>query len=435
MSNDAPQVPAAATPADTAGQARSRTRRIALFAASTVFVVIAVAAGLYWQLELRNYESTDNAYVGGHVVQITPQTSGTVISVGADDTDVVAAGQTLVKLDPADAQIELEQAQAQLGQAVRETRALYTNNDTLGSSIALREAELTRAQDDLARRREIADSGAVSNEELHHAEISVAAAEAALHTAREQLTTNRSNTDGTSLAQHPNVQRAAARVREAFLAARRGEIVAPLAGQVAKRNVQVGQRVQPGATLMAVIPLDQLWVDANFKEVQLARMRIGQQVTLTADVYGSGITYHGKVAGLGAGTGAAFALLPAQNATGNWIKVVQRVPVRIELDRTELRQHPLRIGLSVKADVDVRDNRGAPIGATATAPADPAVPATDRADQTDVYTSTTHDADVLVDSIIAANLGRRPGAVASAPGNEHSTASMPRQAEVAKAGS
>lgn len=208
MSNDAPQVPAAATPADTAGQARSRTRRIALFAASTVFVVIAVAAGLYWQLELRNYESTDNAYVGGHVVQITPQTSGTVISVGADDTDVVAAGQTLVKLDPADAQIELEQAQAQLGQAVRETRALYTNNDTLGSSIALREAELTRAQDDLARRREIADSGAVSNEELHHAEISVAAAEAALHTAREQLTTNRSNTDGTSLAQHPNVQRA-----------------------------------------------------------------------------------------------------------------------------------------------------------------------------------------------------------------------------------
>jgi membrane fusion protein (multidrug efflux system) len=216
----------------------------------------------------------------------------------------------------------------------------------LAANVALREAEVARAEDDLRRRQGIATSGAVSSEELRHAEVAVAAARAARQAAREQLAANRSNTDGTTVAQHPNVQRAAARLREAFLAAQRGEVLAPIAGQVAKRNVQVGQRVQAGTPLMAVIPLDALWVDANFKEVQLARMRIGQPAAVTADIYGDKVVYHGRVAGLGAGTGAAFALLPAQNATGNWIKVVQRVPVRIEIDPADLKAHPLRVGLS-----------------------------------------------------------------------------------------
>ena len=431
MSNDATPLPTTAAPR----RMRGELRRPALLAATVVVLAIAAGAAVYWQLVLRNTEETDNAYVSGHVVQITPQTGGTVVAVGADDTDQVKAGQTLVKLDPADAQIALEQAQAQLGQAVRETRTLYANNSSLEAAIALRETELTRAKDDLERRRAIADSGAVSNEELHHAEIGVAAAEAALRSARDQLASNRANTDGIAVTEHPNVQRAAARVREAFLALRRGDIVAPVDGEVAKRAVQVGQRIQPGAPLMAVIPLDQLWVDANFKEVQLARMRIGQPATLTADVYGNAVTYKGRVVGLGAGTGAAFALLPAQNATGNWIKVVQRVPVRVELDRDQVRDHPLRVGLSMKVEVDVRDASGAPIGGAPAADA-----GNDRADRTDVYASGTRDADALVDSIIAANLGRAgtraTAAAATLPGSApHSAAAAPTAAQVAKAGS
>ncbi|HEX7155602.1 MAG TPA: HlyD family efflux transporter periplasmic adaptor subunit, partial [Burkholderiaceae bacterium] len=328
-------------------------RRPALILASLILLAVAIGSGLYWLLVARYYEDTDDAYVGGHVVQITPQVAGTVVAVGADDTDVVSRGQMLVRLDPADTRIGLEQSEAQLAEAVRQTRTLYTNNDVLQANVSLREAELARAEDDLARRRSVAGTGAVSREEIRHAELAVAAAEAALQSAREQLRSNLSYTSGTSVERHPNVMAAAAKVRDAFLAARRGEIVAPVAGQIARRAVQVGQRVQPGTPLMAVIPLDDLWVDANFKEVQLGSMRIGQPVTLVADVYGSSVRYHGRLEGLGAGTGAAFALLPAQNATGNWIKVVQRVPVRIELDPAEVRQHPLRVGLSMRATVDV----------------------------------------------------------------------------------
>jgi len=379
-------------------------RRPALILTALVLTVVAIGAALYWFLVARNYEETDDAYVGGRVVTITPQTSGTVIAIGADETDTVTPGQMLVRLDPADAHIDLLGREAQLAQAVRETRTLYANNEVLQANVSLREAELERASDDLERRREVQNTGVVSAEEIRHAELGVASAKAALASAREQLASNRSLTAGTRVSSHPNVLAAAARLREAFLAFKRSEILAPVGGQIARRNVQVGQRVSPGTALMALVPMENLWVDANFKEVQLENMRIGQAVRLIADVYGSRAEYRGRIIGLGAGTGAAFALLPAQNATGNWIKVVQRVPVRIALDPKELRDHPLRVGLSMRATVDVRDRGGALVSAHNEASPD---------NRTEVFDGGEREAQALVDRIIAGNSAPSVGAGSS----------------------
>lgn len=373
-------------------------RRRALSVVMVVFLLIGIGWIAWWYFESRGHETTDNAYVGGNLVQVTPRVAGTVVAIDADDTDLVDAGQTLVRLDPSDARIALEQAEAQLAQAVREARVLYAKDTALEAAVAQRKVELSRAEDDLARRAPLVASGAVSKEDLQHARDAVAAARAALKTANEQLATSRALTQGVRVGEQPSVQRAAARVREAFLAVQRDTIPAPVRGYVAKRSVQVGQQVAPGMPLMAVVPLDDVWVDANFKEVQLRDMRIGQPVTLSADLYGSKVEYRGRVAGLAAGTGGAFALLPPQNATGNWIKVVQRLPVRIELDRKQLAAHPLRVGLSMEVDVDVRDASGPQL---AKAPV-----------KGPVYATTAFDeqaaaADARVGEIIAANLGTR----------------------------
>jgi membrane fusion protein (multidrug efflux system) len=309
--------------------------------------------GLYWAQVLRYHQTTDDAYVGGNVVQITPQISGTVIAIGADDTQFVKAGQPLVRLDQADAHVALDQAEAQLARSVRDVRNLFATTSQLEAAVQLRQTDLAAAASDLARRKRLGTSGAVSGEELQHAVDAVNAAQAGLLAARQQLAANLARVDGTTLNNHPQVRDAAAAVRNAYLTLARTELPAPVAGFVARRNVQLGQRVAPGTPLMAVVPLDQVWVDANFKEPQLAHMRVGQPVRLSADLYGARVVYHGTVAGFGAGTGAAFSLLPAQNATGNWIKIVQRVPVRVALDPHELAAHPLQIGLSMKADVDV----------------------------------------------------------------------------------
>jgi len=406
-------------PQTTAASAGKPTRKKALTAVAAAVLVGGAAYGAYYALVLNHFESTDNAYVQGNVVQITPQIGGTVLAIGADDTDFVKAGQPLVKLDPADAQVALDQAEAQLAQTVREVRTLFVNNDTLKAQIALREADVakaqadvTRAQDDVNRRAPLVATGAVGKEEFNHANAQLTAAKSALTAAqsavvaaREQLAANQSLTDNTSVDQHPNVQRAAARVREAYLALKRAELPAPVTGYVAKRNVQVGQRVQPGAPLMTVVALDQVWVDANFKESQLQKLRIGQPATLVADVYGKKVEYHGAIAGLGAGTGAAFALLPAQNATGNWIKVVQRVPVRIALNPEELAAHPLRVGLSMDAKVDVSNTDGKTLADA---------PRTQTVAQTAVFDQVNRDADGEVRKIIAANLGRGTAVAKSA---------------------
>ncbi|HEU5295844.1 MAG TPA: HlyD family efflux transporter periplasmic adaptor subunit [Burkholderiaceae bacterium] len=393
-------------------------RKPALIAVTAAVLAAGLGYGAYWALVLRHQESTDNAYVQAPVVQITPQVAGTVLAVLVDDTDVVKVGQPLVRLDPADARLTLERAESQLAQTVREVRTLYANNATLEATIKLREAEVARMQsdvaranDDVLRRKPLAATGAVAGEEMHHAEATLAAAQSALAgarsalaAAREQAASNRALTEGTNVEKHPNVERAAAAVREAFLAVQRNELPAPVAGQVARRTVQVGQRITPGTPLMSVIPLDQVWVEANFKEVQLRDMRIGQRVLLKADLYGNRVEYDGRVVGVGAGTGAAFALLPAQNATGNWIKVVQRVPVRVELDPKQLAAHPLRVGLSMVATVDLRETSGASV-LSAQLP--------QRASsQTAVFDTPSAEADRRVHEIIAVNLGRGAARVA-----------------------
>ena len=384
-----------------------------MLALTAVVAIAGVAYGAYWATHLRHFESTDNAYVQAPVVQVTPQVGGTVLAILADDTDIVKAGQPLVKLDPADAKLALERAQAQLAQTVREVRTTYAADQTLGAQIRLREADVarvrtdvTRANDDVNRRRPLVASGAVGGEEMKHAEDALAAAksslagaESALAAAREQATSNRALTEGTSVENHPNVLRAAGAVREAYLALQRMELPAPVSGQIARRTVQVGQRIAAGAPLMAIVPLEQSWVEANFKEVQLRKMRIGQPVKLTADLYGTKVEYDGHVVGLGAGTGAAFALLPAQNATGNWIKVVQRVPVRVEIDSQQLSAHPLRVGLSMEATVDIADQNGAPIAAGAARSSASSA-------STQAFDLPRGDADRMVHDIIAANLGK-----------------------------
>jgi membrane fusion protein (multidrug efflux system) len=358
------------------------------------FLVIGAAYSLYWANVLRYRQSTDDAYVNGNVVQITPQISGTVVSIGADDTQFVKAGQPLVRLDQADAKVAMDQSEAQLAKTVREVRNLFATSAQLRAAVELRRSDLAMAQKDLARRERLGSSGAISTEELQHARDSERSAQAALMSAQQQLAGNQARVDGTTLENHPDIRNASAAVRNAYLTYSRTVLPAPVSGFVARRAVQLGQRVGPGAALMSVVPLDQVWVDANFKEPQLADMRVGQPVTLTADLYGGSFRYHGRIAGFGAGTGSAFALLPAQNATGNWIKIVQRVPVRIALDPREMAEHPLQIGLSMKVEVTVRDGRGERL---------PQLAHNAPAYSTDVFHSVDEAADARVQEIIAAN--------------------------------
>ncbi|MDB5853056.1 MAG: HlyD family efflux transporter periplasmic adaptor subunit [Herminiimonas sp.] len=342
-------------PTQSAPKANNRRRKKILLVVAGVMIVAIAIYALYWFFVSRFVESTDDAYVQGNVVQITPQVAATVTKIYADDTDMVKPGQPLISLDSADADLAVQRAEAQLAQTVREVRTLYASQAQSSANLALREADLARARDDLARRKGLAGSGAVSGEEIRHAELGVTSAQAAVQVAREQLVSGRALTEGTTVAQHPNVLRAASQLQDALLAQSRTTLYAPVGGAVARRSVQVGQRVTPGSPVMSVVPLDQLWIDANFKESQLSQVQVGQPVTVVADLYGGKVKYDGRIAGMGAGTGSAFALLPAQNATGNWIKIVQRVPVRITVDPKQLAEHPLRIGLSVQADVDLHE--------------------------------------------------------------------------------
>ena len=370
-------------------------RRRALLILLTIVLVLGGAWLAYYLLVARWYQDTDAAYVQGNIVSITAQTPGTVLAIHADDGMRVKAGQVLVQLDPNDARVAFDQAEANLAATVRQVRGLYSSVDAAQADIAAREVAVAQARADVARRSGLVASGAVSSEELAHAQAQLKATEAALSAAGGQLSRSRALVDATTVASQPQVQAAAAQLRKAYLDLRRAAIVAPVDGYVAKRSVQLGQRVQPGGPLMAVIPLEQVWVDANFKETQLRNMRLGQPVTLTADVYGDDVTFDGRLVSLGLGTGSAFALLPAQNASGNWIKIVQRIPVRIQLDPKQLRDHPLRLGMSMSVDVDVRDQDG---------PVLPAAPADKPVLTTDAYAKQLHEADALIEKTIAGNL-------------------------------
>ena len=371
------------------------TRRRVLSMIALGFAVI----GLGWFL-LEHFlwsvrEKTDDAYVAGNQVAITSQVAGTVTAVKVTNTSRVEPGQLLVQLDPTDAQTMLLRAEAELGRAVRQVRQQGALASQYDATIRQRQLELERAHTDLANRAPLVADKAISGEEARHASDAVGVARAALDQAQRQAAAAHALVDGSPVRDNPVVLEARARYRDAWVAARRNAIVAPVRGYVAQRSVQLGQRIAPGQPLMMVIPLDDLWIDANFKESQITHLRIGQPVRIVSDVHGSDAVFHGKVLGLAAGTGAAFSLLPAQNASGNWIKVVQRVPVKISLDHEELAQHPLRIGLSTTAVVDTHDRSG-PVLAAAAAPV---------SDQsTDVYAADIAAADAAAESIIARHL-------------------------------
>lgn len=334
-----------------------RKRNLTLL--TLVFIIIALGFAMMYFLVWQHEQETDDAYVAGHLVQITPQVGGTVRKVSADDTEIVKKDYVLVTLDDSDYQLAYERAQNELIQAIRQNKQQTAANTQSRALILARKADLARAQTDLRRRESLSGTDAVSGEELSHARAAVVQAQAALRMAEaEHESAQAAVGKNIPLRQQPAVQNAVSHVKNAWLNLQRTQIRSPVEGQVAKRNVQVGQRIAAGMPLMAVVPLNDLWVDANFKEVQLSKMRIGQPVIMTSDVYGKKVVYHGKVMGLSAGTGSAFSLLPAQNATGNWIKVVQRVPVRISLDPQELKKYPLRVGLSMTVKVSTIDNSG-----------------------------------------------------------------------------
>jgi membrane fusion protein (multidrug efflux system) len=348
----------------------------------------------------RDLQVTEDAYVEGNVVQVTPQTTGTVVAIAADNTDLVVAGQPLVRLNVLDAQLAQDRAEAQLGRAVRQVRGQFAAAAQLQATIDQRRTDLSRAQADYDRRAPLGKTGAISMEEIKHAEDTLHAAQSALLAAQQQYAGSQALIDGMAIDAHPDVAVAAAQVRDAYISVHRAQLLAPVSGMVTKRSVQVGQRITPGAALMSIVPLDQLWVTANFKESQLANLRIGQPVRLSADIYGGKLRYSGRVVGLDAGTGSAFALLPAQNATGNWIKTVQRVPVRIALDPVQLRDNPLRVGLSMRVEVDTQGHGGVAVTH--------AVTRQPHAYATGIFDAEDAGAQARVRQIIARNLSSAP---------------------------
>jgi membrane fusion protein (multidrug efflux system) len=378
-----------------ASPAPNGKRRRILILIAVIFIVLGLLWAAYWVLVLSKRERTDDAYVQGNKVVISAQVSGTVIAVLADDTQLVKSGQILARLDPVDAQTALSRTQSALAQTVREVRQQKASADQYDSVIDTRKLELTRAESDLAKREPLLADQAIAPEEVRHARESVAMARAALKQAERQSQSSHALVDGTPVEDNPAVLQAKAAFRDAWIAAQRNAVVAPVTGYVAERSVQLGQHIQAGQSLMTVIPLNSLWVDANFKEVQLRHLRIGQPAEVRSDLYGGSFIFHGHVKGMSAGTGAAFSLLPAQNASGNWIKVVQRVPVRIQIDDADLVKSPLRVGLSATVTVDTTQRSG-PVLATEAAD----TPVGD----TQVYTQDLDKANAEADAVIRANL-------------------------------
>ncbi|AIA72300.1 multidrug efflux MFS transporter periplasmic adaptor subunit EmrA [Pectobacterium atrosepticum] len=387
VENQVPQ-----TPQRNKKQQRKRVLSLLTF----IFVVIGCAWLVYWFLVLRHHQSTDDAYVAGNQIQIMAQVTGSVTHVNVDNTDFVKQGQVLVELDPTDALQTFERAKTALANSVRQTHQLIINSKQYQANIELRQTELNKAQSDLSRREALGNANAIGREEVQHARDAVATAKAALEVARQQYQANQAMILDTPLEKQPAIQQASVEMRDAWLALQRTKIVSPIDGYISRRSVQIGARISSTSALMAVVPANHLWVDANFKETQLANMRIGQPATVIADIYGDDVVYQGKVVGLDMGTGSAFSLLPAQNATGNWIKVVQRLPVRIEIDPKQVAEHPLRIGLSALVNVDTANTEGSALSETSR---------TTPAYQSDALTLDLTPVNQDISAIIQANAG------------------------------
>jgi len=371
-------------------------RKTSFFILFMLLVVIGAAWFFYYETFAKYSEETDDAYVNGDLVVISPQISGTVSQVIPDSGDYVSKGQVLVTLDSNDTQIALQEAEGKLANSVREVRSLYATADNAKARVETNKVEYNQALNDYKRRQNLAKSGAISKEDLNHYRDMVEKTKSEYLAAQEALKMTVALVDNTAIETHPAIKSAIANLRQSYLNNMRNEIVAPISGYVAKRAVQLGSQVQPGSQLMVIVPLHQVWVDANFKESQMKDMRIGQSVTLTSDLYGDDVEYKGEIESLGIGTGSAFSLLPAQNASGNWIKIVQRLPVKIRLEQDNQDQYPLRIGLSMLAKVDISDTDGSVLPQSAQQEA--------RFD-TDVYQNTLEEVDQLVTKILHENVG------------------------------
>jgi membrane fusion protein (multidrug efflux system) len=339
-----------AAPAKPARGTKLRKRLLAGLAAGVL--LSGAGYGAYHTLVASHYVTTDDAYVDAQVAQINSQVTGPIAKVAVDDTQMVHKGDVLVVIDPSDARIALARAQADYQHTLQRVSQYYAQRAAAAATVTARETDASRTAEDYGRRVTLSESGAISREQLSTARAAAAAAVANLAAARETLQAQAELVRGVGVADHPETLAARAALEKAKLDLSRTVIRAPIDGIIAQRKAQVGQTVQPGQTLMTVTPIAQAYVDANFKEGQLKHVAVGQPVEVTSDLYGSRIVYHGKVAGMGGGTGSAFAIIPAQNATGNWIKVVQRVPVRVALDPAEMAAHPLRVGLSMTATID-----------------------------------------------------------------------------------
>jgi len=362
-----------------------------------VALLAAIGWGAYYLVFARGHEKTDDAYVNGNLVRLTPQVAGTVITINADETQFVRRGEVLVQLDPRDTEVALAQAKATLGQTVRDVAQLFAQEQRDAALVQTQQVQLAQANQDVERDHPLIAVHGVSQETLQHEQNAVQTARAGLQQAEATLASTRAAIAGTTPQTHPRVLQAEAALRAAWLAAARTKVVAPVSGYVVRRSVQLGQQVTPSTEMLAIVPVDSMWIDANFKENQLSGLRIGQPVSVSADMYGSHVHYHGRVLGVTAGTGSALAVLPAQNASGNWIKIVQRLPVRIGLDPRELEAHPLFLGLSTDIDVDVHDQGGAALSKQ---------PAWQASLNTDVYADQEAGADAAINAIVAANLGR-----------------------------
>jgi len=384
------------TSTDQASPRRSK-RKLLLWIVALVFIAAGLGYGSYWYFVGRYWVSTADAYVHGNQVPLMPQIKGTVTAVRADNTELVHRGDVLVKLDPTDAKLGVQKAEAKLADTVRQVHQLYQQIPELKASVQARRADLRQARDDYRRAERLRKSGNVSQQSYQHALTAWHTAQAALSQVRHHLDALQAQTEGTDLRHHPKVELAAAALRQADVALARTRILAPVTGYVAQSTVQLGQQVAPGKPLLAIVPLDRVWVVANFKETVLAKMRVGQPVDVKADLYGGRVHYHGTVLGISPGTGSTFELLPPENATGNWIKVVRRVPVRIGLPGAELKAHPLRLGLSMSASVDVHDTSGGVLGEA---------PAGRTTSSTDVYQRALDKANRRIDAIIRANSHR-----------------------------
>jgi membrane fusion protein (multidrug efflux system) len=380
-----------APPPTAAAAPRSRRPLIVL----GIIALGLIGWALYYLLVARGRVTTEDAYVNGNLIRLTPQVSGTVVAINADETQFVHHGQVLVQLDRRDAEVALAQSKANLAQTVRDVAQLFAEENRDAALVRTQQVQLQQANEDVTRDRPLLAVHGVSQETLQHEQNTVRGAEAGLQQAQATLASTRAAIAGTTPASHPRVLQAEAALRNAWLALARTQVLAPASGYVVRRAVQLGQQVGPATEMLAIVPVDSMWVDANFKENQLSGLRIGQPASVSADMYGSRVHYHGRVLGITAGTGSALAVLPAQNASGNWIKIVQRLPVRIGLDPQELEQHPLFLGLSTNIDVDVTDQRGAALSRQ------PAFPV---ALSTDVYAEQEVGADAAIAEILAANL-------------------------------